>query len=98
MDKETVCTILADTLGMQKVCTKMVPRLLTEEQQVQRLNSCQDIHQQLEADDKLLKNVITGDESWVFQHDQKQNDKVASGKVRPHPDQKRPASNVRKGK
>ena len=31
MDKETVRTILADTLGMQKVCAKMVPRLLTEE-------------------------------------------------------------------
>ena len=32
MDKEMVCTILVDTLGMRKVCAKMVPRLLTEEQ------------------------------------------------------------------
>ena len=40
MDKETVHTILVDTLGMQKVCAKMVPRLLTEEQKVQRLNAC----------------------------------------------------------
>ena len=32
MDKETVRTILVDTLGMRKVCAKMVPRLLTEEQ------------------------------------------------------------------
>ena len=31
MDKETVRTILVDTLGMQKVCAKMVPRLLNEE-------------------------------------------------------------------
>ena len=30
---------------------------------------CQDVLQQLEADDKLLENVITGDESWVFQYD-----------------------------
>ena len=35
MDKETVCTILVDTLGMWKVCAKMVPRLLTEEQKAQ---------------------------------------------------------------
>ena len=31
MAKETVRTILVDTLGMRKVCAKMVPRLLTEE-------------------------------------------------------------------
>ena len=31
MDKEMVSTILVDTLGMRKVCAKMVPRLLTEE-------------------------------------------------------------------
>ena len=35
MDKETVHNILVDTLGMQKVCTKMVPKLLTEERKAQ---------------------------------------------------------------
>ena len=40
----------------------MVPRLLTEEQKAQRLNACRDILQQMEADEKLLENVITGDE------------------------------------
>ena len=33
-DKETVHTILVDIWGMRKVCAKMVPRLLTEEQKV----------------------------------------------------------------
>ena len=69
MDKETVRTILVATLGMRKVCSKMVPRLFTEEQKAQRLNACRDILQQMEADEKLLENVITGDESWVFQYD-----------------------------
>ena len=69
MDKETVCTILVDTLGMQKVCAKMVLRLLTEEQKAQQLNACQDILQQMEAVEKLLENVITGDKPWVFQYD-----------------------------
>ena len=54
MDKETVHTILDDTLGMQKVCGKMVPRLLTQEQKAQHLNACQDILQQMEADEKLF--------------------------------------------
>ena len=69
MDKETVHTILVDTLGMRKVCAKMVPKLLTEDQKAQRLNACRDILQQMEADEKLLENVITGDEPWVFQYD-----------------------------
>ena len=43
MDKETVHTILVDTLGMWKMCAKMVPRLLTEKQKAQQLNACQDI-------------------------------------------------------
>ena len=30
MDKETVRTILVDTLSMRKMCIKMVPRLLNE--------------------------------------------------------------------
>ena len=49
----------------------MMPRLLTEEQKAQRLNACRDILHQMEADKKLLENVITGDESWVFQYDLK---------------------------
>ena len=68
-DKETVHTILVDTLGMRKVRAKMVPRLLTEEQKAQQLNACKDNLKQMEADEKLLKNVITGDKSWVFQYD-----------------------------
>ena len=32
--KETVRTILVENLGMQKVCAKIVPRLLTSEQKV----------------------------------------------------------------
>ena len=47
----------------------MVSRLLTEKQKAQRLNACRDILQQMEADEKLLENVITGYESWIFQYD-----------------------------
>ena len=47
----------------------MVLTLLTEQQKAQRLNACRDIFLQMEADEKLLKNIITGDESWAFQYD-----------------------------
>ena len=71
MDKEMVHTILVDTLGMRKVCTKMAPRLLTKKQKAQLLNACQDILQQMKADKNLLENIITGVKSWVFQLDPK---------------------------
>ena len=69
MDKEMVRTILVDTLGMRKVCAKMVPKFLTEEQKAQRLNAYQDILKQMEEDEKLLENVIIGNKSWIFQYD-----------------------------
>ena len=43
IDKETICIILVDTLGMWKVCAKMMPRLLTKEQKAQWLNARQEI-------------------------------------------------------
>ena len=95
MDKETVRTTLVDTLGMRKMCAKIVPRLLTEEQKAQRLNACRDILQQMKADEKLLKNGITGDESWVFQYDPetKQQSRQWKSVSSPRP---KPACNVHK--
>ena len=69
LDKESVRSILVDDLGMRKICAKMVPRLLTDDQKTRRVNACQDVLDQLEVNTKLVENVITGDESWVFQYD-----------------------------
>ena len=64
-----------------------MPRLLTKEQKVHRLNVCQDILQQLEADDKLLENVIKGDELSVFQYDPetKQQTRQSKSESSPRP-------------
>ena len=69
IDKELVRSILVDNLGMRKVCAKMVPRLLSEDQKTRRLHVCQDILQQLQTDATLLEKVITGDKSWIFEYD-----------------------------
>ena len=69
IDKELVRSILVDNLGMRKVCAKMVPRLLSEDQKTRRLHVCQDILQQLQTDATLLEKVITGDELWIFEYD-----------------------------
>jgi len=67
-DKEIVPQILHNNLNVKKVCLKMVPRLLTPEQKEIRLNICADILQNTENDPNFLENIITYDESWVFQY------------------------------
>jgi hypothetical protein len=54
---------------MKKVCSKMVPRILTPEQKETRLNICVDILQNTENDLGYLGYVITSDVSWFFQND-----------------------------
>jgi len=66
IDKETVRQILHNNFNMKKVCSKMVPRLLTPNQKEIRMNICADIFQNIENDPNLLENVITCDESWFF--------------------------------
>ena len=63
-------TIFWWTLWARRRCVpKWCQSFFTEEQKVQQLNACQDILPQLEADDKVLESVITGDDLWVFQYD-----------------------------
>ena len=66
MDRETVRKTLTEDLDMRKVCAKMVPKELTEEQKQRRVTICQDL---FERQDDILGRVITGDETWVYQYD-----------------------------
>ena len=47
----------------------MVPKLLLDDQEVRRMQVCEDTLQNIENDPKLLTKVITGDETWVFEYD-----------------------------
>ena len=69
INKDTVWSIITENLQMRKVCAKMVPKLLAEDQKQQRVTVCQDIVEPLEDDPDLLGRVITGDESWIFEYD-----------------------------
>ena len=69
MISERVWTIITEELEMRKICEKMVPRLLTDEQKEWRVQVCQDILTRLETDPNLLGRTITGDESWIFKYD-----------------------------
>ena len=69
MNCERVWTIITKHLGMRKICAKMVPKLLNEQQKERRVQVCHDILEELETEPNLLGRVITGDESWIFEYD-----------------------------
>ena len=67
--KTTVHDIVTNNLNMRKVCAKMVPKVLTDDQKLRRVETCQENLDMCERDPEFLNNVITGDESWVFEYD-----------------------------
>jgi len=60
--------VLTEELGMHRVATKLVPRILTADQK-QRVNVCAELSQLVSDDEIFLSRVITGDESWVYGYD-----------------------------
>jgi hypothetical protein len=62
-------TILSKKLEMHHVAAKFVTHLLTDEQKANRVIVSQELFDQSNADENFLKNVITGDETWVYGYD-----------------------------
>ena len=67
MNSERGWRIITEDLGMRKICAKMVPRLLNETQKERRVQVRQNVLELLETEPNLLKRVVTGDESWIFE-------------------------------
>lgn len=61
--------ILTEKLQMRRVAAKFVPRLLTEEQKQHRVQVCQELLAMANDNENFLKQVITGDETWVYGYD-----------------------------
>ena len=69
INRDSVWKIITEDLGMRKICAKMVPKLLDNDQKEWRMEVCQNILEHLQTEPDLLKRVITGDESWIFEYD-----------------------------
>ena len=69
INRDSVWKIITEDLGMWKICAKMVPKLLDDDQKERRVEVCQDILEHLQTEPDLLQRVITGDESWIFEYD-----------------------------
>ena len=58
--------ILTYKMKMRRVAAKFVPRLLTNAQKENRVTVRQELFDSSNTDENSLKNVITGDETWVY--------------------------------
>ena len=65
----TVQTIISE-LGYSKVCARWVPRQLTVELKLKRLNVCTDLLQRYALEgDAFMNSIVTGDESWAHHYE-----------------------------
>lgn len=66
----SVCNILHEHLGLNKVCARWVPRMLTPVQKSFRVDTCSELLALYDADpDNVLSRIITGDETWLHHWD-----------------------------
>jgi len=74
---------------MKRVCAKFVPRLLTDDQREQRQTIARDLFELSCEDVQFLKNIVTGDESWVYGYDPetKQQPSQWKGPTSPRPEE-----------
>ena len=58
--------IIHDELKFRKLCARWVPKRLTPEMKERRVDACQELLCQYEADgEAFLQSIITGDDCWV---------------------------------
>ena len=69
LDRESVRQILREELNTRKVCTKMVPKVLSDEQKECRKELCLDLLLLTQNEPDLLNSIITCDETWIFTYD-----------------------------
>ena len=54
---------------MRRIEAKFVPRLLTDDQKRNRVDMSQVLLDRANGDGNFLKNIITGDETWLYGYD-----------------------------
>ena len=79
--------ILTDDLHMKRVRANFVPHLLTDGQRKQRQTIARDLFESSCENVQFLKNIVPGDESWVYGHEPetKQQSSQWKGPTSPRP-------------
>jgi len=69
LPKTDVHRIIMEDLHMRKICAKLVPKNLSDEQKDNRVLVSQELLDRVTSEPSFLQRVITGDETWVFKYD-----------------------------
>ena len=76
----SVQTILKKHLDLRKVCARLVPHLLTEEQKTQRLKCARELLKTYKGcNSQVISNFLTGDETWVHMFEHKEGLIISNG-------------------
>ena len=75
----TIHTIVTEDLAMRKVCAKLVPKVLSEEQRLSQVAILQEISDCVQENEDVLDYIITDDELWVFQYDPETKHQSSNG-------------------
>ena len=68
LNHTTVHQVLTQEIAMRKLCAKIVPKNLTIEQD-KRKDVRLHLLEWIQSDRNFLKNVITGNKTWIFEYD-----------------------------
>ena len=99
ISQERVHHIITNLLGYRKVSARWVPRMLTPQIQLQRVQICRELLAKFDEDgEDFLRQIVTGDESWVHHYDpeSKQQSKEYRHKTSPSPKKFKVFSSARK--
>ena len=65
----TVHTIIREEQKMRKICAKLVPRILREDQKERRCYDSREMVELINSDPAVLGALVTCDESWIYCYD-----------------------------
>ena len=82
----TVYAIIRGELKMRKICAKLVPRVLRQDQKERRCYDSREMVDLINSDPAVLDVLVTYDESWT----QRPRDRVPRGSMLALPDPRRP--------
>ena len=69
LPKKDVHRIITKDLHTRKICVKLVPKNLSDEQEDNRVLLSREILDLVTSEPDFLQRVITGDATWVFEYD-----------------------------
>ena len=99
ISQERIHHIITNLLRNMKVSARWVLRMLTPQMKLQRVQICRELLAKFDEDgEDFLRQIVTGDESWVHHYDpeSKQQSKECRHKTSPFPKKFKAFSSARK--